>query len=995
MAFNILLNSTFLDAYGNNLYSDAQYAAVSQDVGADAALASLFRSAQGQPATTVGAAPADAKVTVGLILSRQFDPTAPGEALSGNWAQRQAALADEAAVFARYGANPTQYGAVKTAVSNLVGDSALTSVPNGYVSSAEDRTIWVTLDRDQFKELFGRDLLQITYTVWDSKPPAGSTSGTGQYDQDSVYAWTGNLGIDDTIPAGITSLWIEQGAGFTSPVVRNSVLVPLPEGPVGIGNSSANKVPATPAAIAANYDFPLPGSVLTDPIAVVEPNIANPTALFNDLNAYRQAIGLAPITADQFKMVSGGGIGSAAVSGELALDISVVTDVVQNTTQLIYSMLGGTPFTAYQQIYFDTTRNPSVLTSSYSVAGQPTAASPFYSAWQQLFVDGALSGVTTHIAGGDQGGGADIANGIANVSNTHTSPFALIVGGTSIATLYSSMSDPTLSSLLSLAQQNDPATLFMLTAAGLKTLPSHLSAAAPSPANASTTLTALFESVWQSLSLTKNGNTLQGLFGANETGAGGIALNVPIPDYQSAFGVSSRTGTQRGVPDVSALSSGDAGYAVLNKDYANDVPGAPLITKNGGTSAATPLWASLTAQFNFIFGDQGLPKLGYYNDLLYNAAVINPGAFNDVQLGNNNNSYSSTDADTGYFNTNTMMNMVPTNQGQAATPGYDLASGLGTPNATLLARTLTWIAHDQTSYTGVPDLIDSDGAGGWTSGANQTLLVQTTAPIDGALVALDIGLSSMSFASGASGAFAWTSRLAQQVLQSDFDGSLAILFDKQAQGALTQSHISTGQELSIFIDSGATQATQASFSTSFGFADFSAGADSVRVARAVTVAETVGGANDETAVVRMRQVGTDSLAVTFYRVDDFSGSIGNLHPGDPGYQAALQARAYTIDGGGTQLNGPGYGQYAQAMLRHVNSGDLIAMQLTDKTTGAVYSAFSQANEFGTNGQKVGHLWSYGANTFGWEDTYGGGDRDYNDLVVQIDPTSSHGGGWLI
>jgi hypothetical protein len=167
------------------------------------------------------------------------------------------------------------------------------------------------------------------------------------------------------------------------------------------------------------------------------------------------------------------------------------------------------------------------------------------------------------------------------------------------------------------------------------------------------------------------------------------------------------------------------------------------------------------------------------------------------------------------------------------------------------------------------------------------------------------------------------------------------------------------------------------------------------VARAVTVAETVGGANDQTAVVRMRQVGTDSLAVTFYKVDDFSGSIGNLHPGDPGYQAALQARAYTLDSGGTQLNGPGYGQYAQAMLQHVNAGDLIAMQLTDKTTGGVYSAFSQANEVGANGQKVGHLWNYGANTFGWEDTQGGGDRDYNDLVVQIDPTSAHGTGWLI
>ena len=43
---------------------------------------------------------------------------------------------------------------------------------------------------------------------------------------------------------------------------------------------------------------------------------------------------------------------------------------------------------------------------------------------------------------------------------------------------------------------------------------------------------------------------------------------------------------------------------------------------------------------------------------------------------------------------------------------------------------------------------------------------------------------------------------------------------------------------------------------------------------------------------------------------------------------------------------------------------------------------------------VGHLWNYGLNTWGWEDTYGGGDHDYNDLIVGIDFTSTAGHGWL-
>ncbi len=52
-------------------------------------------------------------------------------------------------------------------------------------------------------------------------------------------------------------------------------------------------------------------------------------------------------------------------------------------------------------------------------------------------------------------------------------------------------------------------------------------------------------------------------------------------------------------------------------------------------------------------------------------------------------------------------------------------------------------------------------------------------------------------------------------------------------------------------------------------------------------------------------------------------------------------------------------------------------------------AFAAANE-AVNGQPVSHIWSYGLNTWGWEDMLGGGDRDYNDLVVQLDFTSDSG-----
>ena len=72
----------------------------------------------------------------------------------------------------------------------------------------------------------------------------------------------------------------------------------------------------------------------------------------------------------------------------------------------------------------------------------------------------------------------------------------------------------------------------------------------------------------------------------------------------------------------------------------------------------------------------------------------------------------------------------------------------------------------------------------------------------------------------------------------------------------------------------------------------------------------------------------------------------------------------------------------------------VAMSLTNQSSGATYWAFSQANEQ-VGGQSVAHLWNYGLNTWGWEDTKGGGDHDFNDLVVQLDFTSASGHGWLV
>lgn len=983
MSYTELANSTFLDAFGAGLYTNEQYQIVAdQAPGARDTLADLFD--YGAQQATVGSPSGTDFFTVGLILDRLN----PAEGLLQKpWAERQDAVSDQAAIWARYGADTNTYNDTVAAITNLLGSGVLDAATNaGYVSSVENRTIWITIDKFGFEALFGTPLFKI------EAPQSGGGS-------DRVLAWTGNLAIEDSLPSGaVRGVWVDRDVTISNPLVTDSTLFPLQPGPLGIGNSSATKVAATPAAVAANYNFPLPADVPTAPIALVESNVAMQAKLFDDYNAYRVAVGLRAVTHAEFQVLSGTDDPSGTVSSELTLDISVVAGAAPNSTQLLYSHLTGTSYNAYQQAFFDTVHDPEVLTSSYSIDNQPTKDSPFHWAWHQLFVDGVLSGVSTHIAGGDEGSSATIPNGSVNVSNNHTSPYALIVGGTSIAGLSSALTDRTLADLRALALRDDPAVVFALVAAGLKTLPSHLSAAAPTPDGAASTLTKMFEAAWQNLDVTSVSGTLEADLGGHETASGGIAPLVPTPSYQSAFGLDFMLRNGRGVPDVAALSSGDSWYAALNADHVSDAR-QDLIVGNGGTSAATPLWASLTTQFNVIFADQNLHNLGYYNDLLYIAAVIAPGSFNDVQLGDNNNSFYTTAYPTGYYDTYLDLDMVPTNQGYSAGVGYDLVSGLGTPNGLLLARALTVIAHQQVSYSTSPAMLEQDGAH-WTSGTDQNLLFQMTTPGDSDVAAFLIGGEALGFESGATASLAWTTRLAQQSLQVDFDPGLAILFDKQAQGAVMQTGVAADEEISVWVDGANARALQASLSSPFGFADFFSGSDpfaasdAVRVARPIAVAQTVDGLDDQTAVVRIRQVGENSLSLQLYQVDDLSGTVDGILPGQAGYAQAAATNAYLTTDGASTIAGPGYGGFTQVTIADVDSGDLIAMKLTNVTTGAVFWAFAALNET-VNNASVSHLWNYGANTWGWEDQLGGGDHDYNDMVVQLDFTSTYGSHWLL
>ena len=219
------------------------------------------------------------------------------------------------------------------------------------------------------------------------------------------------------------------------------------------------------------------------------------------------------------------------------------------------------------------------------------------------------------------------------------------------------------------------------------------------------------------------------------------------------------------------------------------------------------------------------------------------------------------------------------------------------------------------------------------------------------------------------------------------------MFDGKLQGTVAWKGIKAGADLLVKIDKLGTDAPQGTLSTPYGFVDYvSDGGDAVRIARPVAVAQTVGAADDQVAVVRLRQATKDDVVLKLYRVDDFKGKIDGIKPGEKGYGAAANDRAYETLSGKGRIKGPGYGKYNDKKIAGIDSGDIVAMKL--KQGGHTYWAFANANEK-AHGEHVGHIWNYGLNTWGWESDYRGGDHDFNDLVVQLDFTSAYGHGWLI
>jgi kumamolisin len=137
-------------------------------------------------------------------------------------------------------------------------------------------------------------------------------------------------------------------------------------------------------------------------------------------------------------------------------------------------------------------------------------------------------------------------------------------------------------------------------------------------------------------------------------GGGGFTTGDARPAWQRGPGVLDRYSTgRRQLPDVSADADPGTGWSI----YSNGA-----YTEAGGTSAATPFWAASTLLIEQYAAEHGVSRLGFVDPLLYALASSRQPfpPFHDVTVGANR-----------YF---------------AAAPGWDPATGLGSPDVYNLAR---------------------------------------------------------------------------------------------------------------------------------------------------------------------------------------------------------------------------------------------------------------------------------------------------------------------
>ena len=202
----------------------------------------------------------------------------------------------------------------------------------------------------------------------------------------------------------------------------------LPTGSPSAGNRGDVAV-LGPQDIATRYDFPLNGqNVTTDPIGLIEPGVGS--ALPYDASGAEFQALLTAYLADMD--VSGTGLvavqgvdGQPAVSSsERSADVGIVAAINPNSDIQLFNgsgtkfeNAGSSIFTAVQASIWNSVNGvlPPVVSSSWNDVVALAPGSPYWTAYQQLFIDAALMNQTNVIALGDGGSGGSLG-GVAGVA---------------------------------------------------------------------------------------------------------------------------------------------------------------------------------------------------------------------------------------------------------------------------------------------------------------------------------------------------------------------------------------------------------------------------------------------------------------------------------------------------------------------------------------------------------------------------------------------------
>jgi kumamolisin len=295
---------------------------------------------------------------------------------------------------------------------------------------------------------------------------------------------------------------------------------------------------------------------------------------------------------------------------EVMMDVQVIAGVCPKATIPVY--FGHFTERGWINILdtavHDAVNKPSVLSISYGLAeGFDVWTNAAMTAINDAFKQAALLGITICISSGDDGSDAQVGDGHAHVSFPASSPYVLSVGGTNVKIKNGKIN----------------------------------------------------ETVW------KDGDGLRRDNGGSS--GGGTSAVFPKPSWQSGISiVSVNPGAIIGrvVPDVAAHAETDGnttGYFIVVDGQSQ---------RNGGTSAAAPLWASLIGRINAL-----LPagkKAGYLTPLLYqqvkaSTKTLGTVGCNDITVGDNVSSAAG-----GYY----------------AKAGYDATTGWGSPNGSSLLTAL-------------------------------------------------------------------------------------------------------------------------------------------------------------------------------------------------------------------------------------------------------------------------------------------------------------------